>query len=448
MNGKELVLRTLRHESVPRVAWVPYTGVHIGSLTGNTATELLKDGAKLLESLRRAHKLYSPDGMPVVFDLQVEAEILGCGMKWAQKAPPSVISHPLAGRSDFDLEVPARSAGRIPLILETARKLHEEVGGRTAIFGLVCGPLTLASHLRGTQFFLDFRRNEALAHKLVEFTKRVALRMAGYYLETGIDVLAVVDPLISQISPAHFNQFFAKPYAEIFAELRSRRALSSFFVCGDATKNVEVMCQTGPDSIAIDENIDIVKAKAITDRHNITIMGNIPLTAVMLLGNQQDNQKCVVELLDKMGKSNFILAPGCDMPFAVPQENVIGISQAVQNVEQTRLFLKNYVKKELDLEVDMPDYAALAKPLIEVFTIDSETCAACTYMKATAFQMLDFYGGKIQVVERKGTEAENIVRMQRLGIKNLPAILINGQLRYSSVIPDTETLKEDVRKLL
>jgi len=448
MNGKELVLRSLRHESVPRVAWGPYTGVHVGSLTGYTATEVLTDGAKLLESLRLAHKLYSPDGLPVAFDLQVEAEILGCGMKWAEKAPPSVISHPLAGKGDFSLQVPSRSAGRIPLILETAKRLRQEVGERTAIFGLICGPLTLASHLRGTQFFLDFRRNAGLAHQLVEFTKTVALRMAEYYIETGVDVLAVVDPLISQISPVHFNQFFAKPYTEVFAELRARRTLSSFFVCGDATKNVEVMCQTGPDSIAIDENIDIVQAKKITDRYNITIMGNVPLTAVMLLGNQQDNQKYVVELMDKLGRTNFILAPGCDMPFAVPKENVIGISQAVQNVDQTRLFLKHYVKQELDLEVDMPDYRNLSRPLVEVFTIDSETCAACTYMKATAFQMLDFFGDKIEVIERKGTEPENIVRMRKLGLKNLPAILINGELRYSSVIPDTETLKEDVRKLL
>ena len=60
------------------------------------------------------------------------------------------------------------------------------------------------------------------------------------------------------------------------------------------------MCQTGPDSISIDENIDLAGAKEITDRYNITIGGNIPLTTPMLLGNQQDNMKFVVDLLESL----------------------------------------------------------------------------------------------------------------------------------------------------
>ena len=47
------------------------------------------------------------------------------------------------------------------------------------------------------------------------------------------------------------------------------------FVCGDATKNIEVMCHTNPDCIAVDENIDMTTAKLITDQHNITLSGNI-----------------------------------------------------------------------------------------------------------------------------------------------------------------------------
>lgn len=100
--------------------------------------------------------------------------------------------------------------------------------------------------------------------------------MAEYYVEAGMDVIAVVDPLISQISEDHFEQFMHEPFSGLFAHIRELGAFSSFFVCGDATRNIEAMCRTAPDSISIDENVDLLEAKKITDRYNITVGGNIP----------------------------------------------------------------------------------------------------------------------------------------------------------------------------
>ena len=116
-----------------------------------------------------------------------------------------------------------------------------------------------------------------------------------------------------------------------------------------------------------------------------------PLTTVMLLGNQSDNQLAAIDLLEKAGGTNFILAPGCDMPYDVPRGNLIGKGQAVQNIGSTKKFLQNYSKESADIEVEMPDYDNLEKPLLEIFTVDSTTCAACGYMTAAAMEMNNFY---------------------------------------------------------
>ena len=73
--SKELLFKALNHQPVERVPWVPFSGVHSGLLKGYNAEEVLKDGDKLFESLLEVNKIYSPDGQPVIFDLQVEAEI-------------------------------------------------------------------------------------------------------------------------------------------------------------------------------------------------------------------------------------------------------------------------------------------------------------------------------------------------------------------------------------
>ena len=89
-SGKIRLLKTLKHEPSPSLPWVPFAGVHAGKLKGYSAREVLTDGEKLLDALLAVNRLYDPDGQPVVFDLQIEAEILGCDLVWAEKAPPTV----------------------------------------------------------------------------------------------------------------------------------------------------------------------------------------------------------------------------------------------------------------------------------------------------------------------------------------------------------------------
>ena len=442
--GKELLFEVFRNKIPERTPWVPFAGVHAGKLKGYSAQEILTDGDKLLESLIEVNRVYSPDGQPVMFDLQLEAEILGCDLIWDKKTPPSVVSHPLAKTRKIGLSIPGPDDGRLPIILDVMRNLKKRVGNTTALFGLICGPLTLASHLRGTEFFLDLMKDQAFVANLVEFCREVNKNIATYYIEAGMDVIAIVDPVVSLISPKHFEQFLSEAYTEIFAHIRQNDRFSSFFVCGDATKNIELMCRTKPDSIFVDENIDMVQAKKITDAYQITIGGNLPLTTVMLLGTQMDNMKSAIDLMDEMGRQRYVLAPGCDMPYDVPEENVIGIIQAVRDFEHTKAMLQNYTRENFDIPVDLPDYGNLPRPLVEIFTLDSATCPACGYMKEAVDEAQKHFGKRIDTVEYKLTLAENIARAKKMDIRHVPVILINGDIKYSSYLPSRNDLFKEI----
>ncbi|MDD2361997.1 MAG: uroporphyrinogen decarboxylase family protein [Oscillospiraceae bacterium] len=441
---KDLILDALNHKKTKQVPWVPFAGVHAGTLAGYDATEVLTDGDKLFASLMEVNKLYRPCGQPVVFDLQLEAEILGCQLLWTKDGPPSVSSHPLEDNPAVPCRctLPTADDGRLPMILDVMRRMKTAVGETTALYGLICGPFTLASHLRGNDIFMDMFDDEDFVHSLLDYCVDVGKRMTELYTDAGMDIIAVVDPLVSQVSAAHFEEFLSKPFNMLFDYIRERDRLSSFFVCGDATRNIEVMCKTNPDSVFVDENVNIVEAKVITDRYNIALGGNIPLTSIMLHGTQQDNMKYVVDMLDGLTDiDNFIVAPGCDMPFAVPVENTVAVSQAVWQTDKVREMLKNYVSIQDDIDVELPDYNMLSKPLLEVFTLDSATCAACTYMMGAANAAKEFYGDTIDVVEYKYTIKENIARCKKMGIKHLPSLYLNGQLKFSSLIPRREELE-------
>lgn len=448
---KDKLLAVLRHQMPSETPWVPFAGVHAGLLTGADAIEVLTDADKLFACLMEVNRLYKPYGQPVVFDLQLEAEILGCELVWAKDCPPSVKTHPLADTMTVPCEctLPKKTQGRLPLVIDVMERMKKAVGDTTALYGLVCGPFTLASHLRGNDIFVDMYDDEDYVHDLVDYCVKCCKAVSGYYVEAGMDIIAVVDPLISQISSAHFEEFFSKPFTEIFDYIRSLNKLSSFFVCGDATRNIDVMCKTRPDSISVDENVDIVAAKRITDAYNIAIGGNIPLTTVMLHGTQQDNMKHVLGLLESIeDKRNFILAPGCDMPYATPIDNVIGAVQALLHPDEVKKMLKDYVAVQDMIFVELPDYTNLLRPLVEVFTLDSATCAACTYMMGAAMVAKEHFGDKIDVVEYKYTLKENIARCVKMGVKNLPSIYINGKLAFSSIIPDKKELITAIEAVL
>ncbi len=447
--GKQLIFDILEHRQVTRPAWVPFAGIHAGALTGASAIEVLKDEDKLYEALCEVNKLYRPDGQPVLFDLQVEAEILGCELQWAKDTPPTVKTHPYeeARLIPCRCKMPTKESGRLPMILRTMERLKKSVGETTALYGLVCGPFTLASHLRGTEIFMDMFDEPEYVSDLIGYCADFIVEEAKLYVEAGMDVIAVVDPLVSQISSDHFDEFLAKPYGDIFAKIKQMGAYSSFFVCGDATRNVESMCKTNPDSISVDENIKIPAIRPITEKYNIAVGGNIPLTTVMLHGSQQDNMKYVVELIESVENPghNFIVSPGCDMPYAVPIENTIGAAQAVLEFETVKELVKNYEATDYSkVEVDIPDYANLKKPLLEVFTLDSSSCAACTYMMGIAEAAKQKYGDRIDVVEYKFTVKENIARVIKMGVKQLPSIYINGELKYASIIPRLDELSKDI----
>lgn len=453
--GRELVRAALRCQETPRAPWVPFAGVHAGRLRGYAAEEMLRDGEKLSRSLEEVHRRYRPDGMPVVFDLQLEAEILGCELLWSGGSPPSVKGHPLAGTR----EIPAYSVdgeqGRLPLVFSATRRLRALVGDSVAIYGLFCGPLTLASHLRGPRIFSDMKKDPGYLVALVEACAGVARTMADLWGEAGADVAVPVDPLVSQISPEHFGAFCRDPYQVLFERIRDRGMLSSFFVCGNAAKNIEGMCRTGPDGISVDENLDMAETKKITDAHGVSLGGNIPLTTVMMFGAPKENVRFVLDMVSSLSPRGLIVSPGCDMPYDLPPENVEACALAVRDPEAARALLaEGEEARGSGLGPVSPDagesgetqYRERIRPTVELYTLDPESCAACTYMRDVWQEARETLGEVAFWEAYQYNRREDAKRIRGRGISHLPSLYVDGELWYDSLIPPVEELTGRIRE--
>ena len=127
MTGLERIINAFKSQAVDRIPWVPFVGVHGGFLIGNNADEYLQSSENLVNGINKAIETYQPDGIPVCFDLQIEAEALGCKLVWSADNPPAVVSHPLAGGKSLEnLPEFKKTDGRITLVLEAAAKMRAE----------------------------------------------------------------------------------------------------------------------------------------------------------------------------------------------------------------------------------------------------------------------------------------------------------------------------------
>ena len=281
MNGRERIRKAFLCDAVDRVPWVPFVGCHGGALIGADAGEYLKSPELIVRGLQAAIERYRPDGIPVMFDLQLEAETFGCRLTWARENPPAVASHPLTeGVRLEDLRVPGPQDGRIGVVLEAARTLRQ-ANPELALYGLVTGPFTLLLHLMGTDIFMAMFDEPERIQQCMEFCAHVATTMADYYIDAGCDVIALVDPMTSQIGPEQFGEFVTPHIAPVFRYVRNRNVLSSFFVCGRAEQNIEVMCGCRPDNVSIDENIPLEHVRDICLQQGISFGGNLQLTTVL-----------------------------------------------------------------------------------------------------------------------------------------------------------------------
>ena len=297
MTGKERIQKAFKCESVDRVPWVPFVGCHAGALIDASAEDFLKSEKLMIDGINKAIELYQPDGIPVAFDLQIEAEALGCELAWAEENPPAVTKHPLCnGTTLADLKIPAANEGRIETVLKVAKAIRAE-HPEIALYGLITGPFTLALHLLGTDIFMKMFDDTDYVHELLTFCKDVCIAMSKYYIDTGCDVVAVVDPMTSQIGPDQFTQFVTPFAAEVFESIREAGALSSFFVCGHAQQNIAVMAQTKCDNISIDENIPLDYVRQECEKQGISFGGNLQLTSVLLLGKPIDAQKNAIAFM-------------------------------------------------------------------------------------------------------------------------------------------------------
>lgn len=332
MTSLDRIIESLNLGSPSKIPVVPLVGIHSAKLAKVSVFDALRDGEKMAKAELSALDKYGYDGVFPFMDMTVEAEAMGCGIYEPEGEIPAVTEPIVKKPGDIEkLEVPDPGRdGRLPVFLKAVEEMSEKVGEDVAIFSYVTGPFTLASQLMEIKQFLMYCiRAPQLIHKLLKVTTRVGMGYGKALTDVGARVIMILEPLASQISPNHFEQFVVPHISQLADSIRKDGFFSILHICKNTSAHLDKMVKTGVNGISIDAPVDLKLMKEKLGS-KVCVMGNVDSVWLMLNGSPEDVKKRSEECIKKAGGRGFILSSGCEIPKNTPPGNVEAMIKVVR----------------------------------------------------------------------------------------------------------------------
>jgi len=297
---------------------------HAARLEGFSISEAVTQPDTLARVLYSAYRFYGYDLVMVFSDTMVEAEAMGAQVLIPEDDDPFLLEPPRVSKLE-----PAnpKKDGRMPVVLEAARRLKDLLEDEAPILTSLKGPFSLASFLHGMDKLLeDLLTDPGRAHEFLRLATRNQLAYAEAIIKAG-GIPFIGDPVASGslISPEMFREF-ARPYLEqVIRAVHESGAKVGLHICGETKSLLADMVATRADFLSVDEMDMALARQGVGDT---VLMGNVS-TRLMLEGTADQVAAAARECLGRGGQ-NLVLSTSCDVPTEAPKENVQAIVAAAR----------------------------------------------------------------------------------------------------------------------
>lgn len=323
MNAYERMTARLAGQPVDRVPNFNIFMQYASHTIGQPLSRYYQDYRVLCEANFAVQEAFDLDILQAISDPYREAADLGLRVTFPEDSLPLATRPLLADPADLAALRPvAPDAGRrMSDRLAAVRLFRERAGGQVPIMGWVEGALAEAADLRGVGTLLtDLIDRPEWVADLLEVCAEVAIAFARAQVAAGADIVGLGDAVASQISPRLYRRF-ALPYEQrIFAAVHEMGALARLHICGNTTRILADMTESGADIIDVDWMVDMGQAaQAFGPR--AAACGNQDPVRVMLDGTPAEVAAKVRAAIAAGGPRCFSAA-GCEIPDETPVENL------------------------------------------------------------------------------------------------------------------------------
>ena len=199
------------------------------------------------------------------------AQACGCQVEYISGSAPVHIGPAISSLDEIDRLIVPDPYKVHPLTenLKATSIVSKEIGNQAFIMGRADqGPFSLASMLLGVQEFLMALANpdnKEKLHRLLAFSEEVVYRYAIAQSEQGARITSIGESLSGPdvTSPKMYKEYewgYAKKLTE---RLKEKNILLAYQICGNATRIVGDMTETGAAILELDYKCDLQKSNRL-----------------------------------------------------------------------------------------------------------------------------------------------------------------------------------------
>lgn len=336
MNGRQRTLAAIRGEPHDRVPVAQHNFPFAARHVGLTQRQYRSDPEAAAQALADTAYDFGYDCIIIDFDTCSLAETLGAGCELPEDEPARAARPAVQSLRDvpgLPLPDPQR-AGRLPVWLETTRRLRAKVGDELAIMGRADqGPFGLLFLLRDSQEFLMdlLEEDPAVIDAALEHCTRAGVAFAQAQLAAGADLTSIGDSAAGQsvVSPDVYHRF-AQPCERRYKQ-QLGDGLLALHICGKTDRIVSAMADTGAEVLELDHWNNLEATFQQLGRR-ACVFGNLDPSSVLVQAPPQvvlEKSREVIQIARRAG-ARFVLCPGCTVGANTPPENVAAMTAAAR----------------------------------------------------------------------------------------------------------------------
>lgn len=304
------------------------------ALTDYTMFEVYADSEKQLEIAEKIEKTFPTDFTYTVDFGMIFQDTLGFPMKKPDRDFPSTAEHLIKEESDIKAAplLNMDKDGLFPEYFNSMKKISNNIKKPHMV--AVMGPLTLACELGGMEHVLRASvKNSVYFQDIVEYASKLIHQFVLLAIENGATVVQISEPVMSVINPNSYRKKVLHELQSIIEKI-NEHAISALHVCGDTSKYLPLMVESGSEILGIDQIMDMEWVMQNVPE-NIWVAGNIDPVEVMLNGTKEEAYNATKQLLRKMEKyDNYMVSFGCDCPVDTPIDNMLAVINAVNETKK------------------------------------------------------------------------------------------------------------------
>lgn len=339
MNGYQRIMAALHGKQPDTVPVMLHNFMMAAREAGMTMEQFRNDPKEMARAFIEATERYEYDGIMIDVDTVTLAGAAGVPINFPTDQPAQAAGARLQTLEEVrNLEpVDIRRYRGVQVWLEATSILCDYFRKDIFIRGNCDqSPFTLASLIRGLEpWMLDLASGaqDELVHQLLEYTSSLTLQFIRLMAKTGAHMTSNGDSVAGPelISPAMFRTY-ALPYEKRIVDCSHALKLPYILhICGDTSRIIDEMIETGADGLELDYRTDSALARDKM-KDSTVFVGNIDPSGVLALGTPKLVEEATRELLCTFADvPRFILNAGCAIPPITPPENLRAMINAARS---------------------------------------------------------------------------------------------------------------------